>query len=100
MLWSFLLRLTGKRKAHNLLFNKHVNICAHNATSLHGVRNKPSYQLSKSRLATLNNSVSYIRKWNGVQHFESNNIKYAPKSFENKVYKGALPSKDNGRSSH
>jgi hypothetical protein len=35
------------------------------------------------------------------QHFESNKIKYAPKSFENKIYKeAAAPSKDNSSSSH
>jgi hypothetical protein len=42
-------------------------------------------------LATLSNSIPYIPKYNGLQHFESNKIKYAPKSFENKVYKRLHP---------
>lgn len=40
----------------------------------------------------MSNCISYIRKWNGLQHFESRKIKYAPKSFENGVYKQAVPS--------
>jgi hypothetical protein len=62
MLWPFLLRGTGKRKVHTLLFNEHVNIRAHNATSLQGVRNKQPYQLSKMRLVTLSNSITHTHK--------------------------------------
>jgi len=77
-----------------------VSICTHKATSLQGARNKLSCQLSKRRLAALSNATSYIPKYNGLQHFESNKMKYAPKYFENRVYKEAVLSEDNRSSSH
>ena len=52
------------------------------------------------RKATLSKSISYIPKLNGLQHFESNKTKYAPKSSQNKVHKEAVLPKYNRRSSH